>query len=398
MRKTTWICLALTAATAMGAWGAPPRYIEALRVGGGAGDSDDGGADLESNGDIRTDGDAQVGGELTCDGGQLSLGGTVSDRTLLSIHEGTGGSSLGITHRGANSANAFIRIAPEVPDSLGSQIIELLRTDQASSYHDVRIYADYATMTHYFDGKAGNAWHLGDLQAKGGDLEVGMDGAVRGVLTLWDGASSSAGCLRMHALNGTGRYVFATQQGHLRITDALPASDDAGWPVAARTLTLSALEGRPCATSGCAAPASRAVAASGVNIHYLAFDADTDEYAFWTAVLPSDYRSEDLAFSVTWTSQAGAADDSVDWNVEARVLGNGGNLASTGAWGTAVSAVDTLQGTNYVHSVQAGTEFTPAGTPQAGDYIVVRVYRDADDATNDTLNGDAQLLALNVRY
>jgi len=45
--------------------GVTPRYIEELRIGGGYGDSADGGADFEQDGDILTDGDLTVTGNTS---------------------------------------------------------------------------------------------------------------------------------------------------------------------------------------------------------------------------------------------------------------------------------------------------------------------------------------------
>jgi len=53
----------LAASLAALAMGAAPRYIEELRIGGGYGDSADGGADFERDGDILTDGTLSIGGE-----------------------------------------------------------------------------------------------------------------------------------------------------------------------------------------------------------------------------------------------------------------------------------------------------------------------------------------------
>ena len=45
--------------------GPNPRYVEELRIGGGAGDAVDGGADFEKNGDISTDGNVTLKGVLS---------------------------------------------------------------------------------------------------------------------------------------------------------------------------------------------------------------------------------------------------------------------------------------------------------------------------------------------
>jgi len=54
------------------AMGAAPRYIEELRIGGGFGDSVDGGLDIDHTGAVATDGNVLCSGNLAVDGGTLS--------------------------------------------------------------------------------------------------------------------------------------------------------------------------------------------------------------------------------------------------------------------------------------------------------------------------------------
>ena len=54
----------LAASVAALGMGATPRYIEELRIGGGWGDTVDGGADFEADGDILTDGTLSIGGAV----------------------------------------------------------------------------------------------------------------------------------------------------------------------------------------------------------------------------------------------------------------------------------------------------------------------------------------------
>lgn len=54
------------------AMAATPRYIEELRIGGGFGESIDGGMDIDRTGALATDGDVLCSGNLEVDGGALS--------------------------------------------------------------------------------------------------------------------------------------------------------------------------------------------------------------------------------------------------------------------------------------------------------------------------------------
>ncbi|MFC1736235.1 hypothetical protein ACFL1X_08960, partial [Candidatus Hydrogenedentota bacterium] len=59
--RTVQIFLCCAALFCLTGIGAAPRKIEELQVGGGYGDSADGGVDIESDGDLKTDGDVTVG-------------------------------------------------------------------------------------------------------------------------------------------------------------------------------------------------------------------------------------------------------------------------------------------------------------------------------------------------
>ena len=65
-----WCALVLAGAVLLGI-GANPRYIEELRTGGGYGDSVDGGADFEADGDILTDGEVTASSFNGVDPSQL---------------------------------------------------------------------------------------------------------------------------------------------------------------------------------------------------------------------------------------------------------------------------------------------------------------------------------------
>ncbi len=65
--RRCWLAAVLVAASATVALGigGAPRYLEELRIGGGYGDTVDGGADLEADGDVLTDGTLSVSGAVT---------------------------------------------------------------------------------------------------------------------------------------------------------------------------------------------------------------------------------------------------------------------------------------------------------------------------------------------
>jgi hypothetical protein len=91
---------------------------------------------------------------------------------------------------------------------------------------------------------------------------------------------------------------------------------------------------------------------------------------------------------------AAATSGNVDWNIQAVCVDD----AETGdpAYGTALSIVAAAKGTALQHNDFAGTltVATHLTTCTANDTLYFRFFRDADDATNDTMTGDARLVSL----
>lgn len=72
MRLTRgFVVMAVWLAT-IGAIGSAPRYIEELRIGGGYGESVDGGVDIEDDGTIKTNGAITTAGNVAVNGGTVS--------------------------------------------------------------------------------------------------------------------------------------------------------------------------------------------------------------------------------------------------------------------------------------------------------------------------------------
>lgn len=88
-----------------------------------------------------------------------------------------------------------------------------------------------------FQGLAtvGNASVGGDATVSGGDLDLGVGGSVRGVVTAWHGAGGTGpGCLRLASPNGSSWYLFVGDDGTIRVHNALPTSSSDGQAVGAQ--------------------------------------------------------------------------------------------------------------------------------------------------------------------
>lgn len=100
-------------------------------------------------------------------------------------------------------------------ESRNSNFTVSARTDDKGSYADAFSIARSGTQPGLFT--------IGR-----GELALGTDGSYRGALTLWDN-STGAGYLKMHSDDGTASYLFAGDNGALRIHTAAPTADTDGY-------------------------------------------------------------------------------------------------------------------------------------------------------------------------
>ncbi len=92
-----WGIVIVVGLTVLGAIGASPRYIEELRIGGGYGDTVDGGADFEKDGTISMDGALTVGGAVTVGGDVAVNGGDITSTGNLTLDPNSGSGTVTTT-------------------------------------------------------------------------------------------------------------------------------------------------------------------------------------------------------------------------------------------------------------------------------------------------------------
>lgn len=125
----------------------------------------------------------------------------------------------------------------------------------------------------------------------------------------------------------------------------------------------------------------------------LAFDASTDESAVWTILLPDTAGGD-----YTWRPyfvMASATSGNVIWTCEVEAISNADatDLDATTSFATANSASIAAPATaGYIASLNSNT-LTNDDSVVGGDYVRVRLTRDADNGS-DTATGDAYLLGL----
>lgn len=148
----------------------------------------------------------------------------------------------------------------------------------------------------------------------------------------------------------------------------------------------------PQATNG----AQRGISYMGTNaqpVETLGFDQTTQEFAVAIVKLPKRWNLGTFTFRPLWTAASGSG--AVVWSVEALAVGDDDTLDA--AYGTAQTSTDTLLSANDLHVGPESSAITAAGTPAAGDILLLRVKRVPADA-GDTLAADAKLLGIVVTW
>lgn len=130
----------------------------------------------------------------------------------------------------------------------------------------------------------------------------------------------------------------------------------------------------------------------------LDFDAATKEYAHVCFKLPANYASDPVVKGTAKMASAQTGTNKVDIEMAVFAAGAGDSIASD-SYDTVNAVTVTL-----TNNLAAGVLFdftltlTNFDTASAGDWIGLRLARDAADATNDTATGDLQVVGLVLEY
>jgi hypothetical protein len=128
----------------------------------------------------------------------------------------------------------------------------------------------------------------------------------------------------------------------------------------------------------------------------LAYDATTDENAYWTDVAAQGFTG---AVTVVISYAIAATTGAVRWQcaLEAVTAGDALNLNTTDSFDTDNSGGATVPGTTY-NLAQQSITMTNADSIAAGDMYRLRVRRDADGTSGtDDAAGDCYVLAVELR-
>jgi hypothetical protein len=129
------------------------------------------------------------------------------------------------------------------------------------------------------------------------------------------------------------------------------------------------------------------------SIAVLDFDAATIESAVFSSIIPeaADLTSG-LSVSITWMATT-ATTGNVRWRV---ALERGNTDLDADSFDTAAEANGAANGTSGIPTTTSIT-LTPIDGVAVGEPYRIRISRVGSDATNDTMTGDAELIAVEVR-
>ena len=129
------------------------------------------------------------------------------------------------------------------------------------------------------------------------------------------------------------------------------------------------------------------------SVAVLDFDPATDEFAIFSGVIP-DYANlvSGLKIRLTWMATT-ATTGNIRWGVQFMRCTTDLDADSFDAETLVTSAANSTSGIVSVAEITV-TAFDGLA---AGDAFRIRIYRDADDAANDTMTGDAELIAVEIR-
>lgn len=163
-----------------------------------------------------------------------------------------------------------------------------------------------------------------------------------------------------------------------------------------RTLWIPAAAMRPTSSNGCAPLALVASGADEPDISSLDFDAATKQYAQFQVRLPKGWNAGTVTAAFVWSHPSTTTNFKVSWGIQGVSIAD--NEAMGVAYGTAQTAFDTGGITDRQYISPVTSAVTLAGTPAAGEVQYFRIYRDAADATNDTLAVNARLQGVLIFY
>jgi hypothetical protein len=129
------------------------------------------------------------------------------------------------------------------------------------------------------------------------------------------------------------------------------------------------------------------------SIMVLDFDDTTEESAVFVGVIPDNaITSSGLSVRINWMATS-ATTGNCRWGVQFERMNTDEDADS---FDTATEAHSATNGTAGIPTITTLT-CTTIDSLVAGDFFRMKIYRDVSDTTNDTMTGDAELSAIEIR-
>ena len=302
-----------------------------------------------AGGSLNMSGNSFAGGSINTSGGGSGVGGSIDTSNDGGSINTRGTGSIGFGANGTRTTltgTATANRAIDLPDASGTlALTSQLVTGAASSAADV-------------------------LGVSGANI-TGVDAGSADRLVMWDDSASKLTYLEAGSgLSISGTTLTATASGSSKTCAVFTTEHNQ--PPASAFATLDTRN----------------------SIAVLDFDAATDENAVFVGIMPEAASlGSGLIVRLHWMATS-ATSGNVRWGVQ---FERSNTDLDTDSFDTAVEATAAAaNGTSGILTTTAITVTTIDGIT-AGDVFRLKVFRNADDATNDTMTGDAELVAVEVR-
>lgn len=139
---------------------------------------------------------------------------------------------------------------------------------------------------------------------------------------------------------------------------------------------------------------------SSYPVSGLAYDPTTDEAAFWSFIA-DNYGSGNLTLDIQWYADT-ASSGTVAWEVSIAAITPNSDTQDieTDSLATVQRSSDTHLGTTGQRLHEHSITISNLDSIAAGDFVALRIARDADDTGGggDTMTGDAILTKVRLSY
>jgi len=130
---------------------------------------------------------------------------------------------------------------------------------------------------------------------------------------------------------------------------------------------------------------------------HLAFDADTNESAVFAGILPNHYAAGGINVVLVWRATS-ATTGNVRWQVAVERQNDEGLDTDSDSFATAIEATAAAPGTaGMVQYTTVALSNSEIDGLVVNERFRLKVTREANDGTNDTMTGDAELVHVYIR-